>query len=131
MDLWKKVSRSELLFLKEGTCRRLLGLIRKSVKLKCCSGSSLPKALSNTTAQQTQEKKICSGGQSLKDHWSFYRLLPKMALRYRLSPENSESFGKTFWKNTFGELLLTLQFFWAVWLKNTIFHFQFPEAFFS
>ena len=52
MDLWKKVFRSELSFRKEGTCRRPLGLIRKSVKLRYCSGSSLPKVLSNTTAQK-------------------------------------------------------------------------------
>ena len=134
MDLWKKVFRSELSFRKEGTCRRPLGLIRKSVKLRYCSGSSLPKVLSNTTAQKItadarKQKKICSGEQSLKDHWSFYRLLPKMTLRYRLSSENNESFRKTFSKNTFGELLLTFQFFEQFDLKTRYFISNFQKLF--
>ena len=72
MDLWRQVLRSELSFSRKGTCRRPEGLIAKSLKLKCCSRSSLPKVFSNTTAQIITEgarkEKNCSGVQKLKDH---------------------------------------------------------------
>ena len=80
-------------------------------------------------SRRKKTKKICSGGQSLKDHWSFYRLLPKMTLRYRLSSENNESFRKTFSKNTFGELLLTFQFFEQFDLKTRYFISNFQKLF--
>ena len=75
MDLWRKVFRSELLFSSEGTCRKPEGLIKKSLKLKCCSRSSLPKVLSKTAVQKLTEdarkEKTCSGVEKMKDHWPF------------------------------------------------------------
>ena len=75
MDLWRKVSRSELSFSREGTCRRPSlnqDLLTKYPKLKCCFRSSLPKVLSNIAAQKIIEnarnEKACSGLQKLKDH---------------------------------------------------------------
>ena len=75
VDHWRKVLRSELSFSGEGTCKRPEGLIINSLKLKCCSRSSLSKVLSNTAAQKITEdarkEKTSSEEQKLKDNWPF------------------------------------------------------------
>ena len=133
MDLWRKVLRSELSFSREGIWRRLEGLITKSLKLKCCSRSSLPKMLSNTAAQKITED--ARKEKNMHWIWKTERPLPvagwlmKMILHHRLSPKNSKSLRTTFWKNTFGELLLVFQLFKQFDLEIQCFIFKFQKLF--
>ena len=133
VDHWRKVLRSELSFSGEGICRRPEGLIISSLKLKCCSRSSLSKVLSNTAAQKITEdarkEKTCTELQKLKNHWPFAWRLTKITLHRRLSPENTKSLRTTFSKNSFGELLLVLQLFNPIDLEIWCFIFKFQKFF--
>ena len=70
MDFWKKVSRSDLSFSWEGTCKRPEALITKSLELKYSSRSSLPYMLLSDKGvektKKTQEKKSAVEGKIRK-----------------------------------------------------------------
>ena len=87
----------------------------KSLKLKYCSKSSLPKVLSNTTAQKITEdtRKVKKLQKRVKTERALAVCLTtkKMTLQHRLSPENTKNFRMTFSKNTFEELLIVFQLF--------------------